>query len=389
MPLLLGLAIQDSSCFQGYLASMATILVLAKTKENGVALSHQGRAIKFLISGCQDTSPAATDINIMTASFLASNDLCFGNLDAAEQNLVGISSLVRMRGGLHNLGMGGALACMVSGVDQYVAIFRNRMPTYNMSLPAITLDLPSYKPNLGRAFRDLLSTPNSLFDPQLMQAAVNFSQLMDIYERGANKLASAAELTYFEYLQVAVEHQLTQVNSRLHDTNTANECVCVALLLCNLNVCRNYGSVFPFHRILASRLWRLLLMRHVQSYTLLRQASAKLVIWLLFISLSTALVGECPHAVEAVCLLSAIRRTISLGGWKDLKQTVLDIFVWSEVAQGILFEQIWQEVVEHEVPAESAQVTTLSTGRNLKANDLTCTDLSTPTEPSIRQKSTQ
>lgn len=52
----------------------------------------------------------------MTAAFVACNELAFGNLDAADRNLRGIKHFVKVRGGLHNLGMGGVLATIISGV---------------------------------------------------------------------------------------------------------------------------------------------------------------------------------------------------------------------------------------------------------------------------------
>lgn len=43
---------------------------------------------------------------------------------------------------------------------------------------------------------------------------------MDTYEERARSTATPTQLTYFEYLQVAVE------NARFHDTGAESECVC-------------------------------------------------------------------------------------------------------------------------------------------------------------------
>jgi hypothetical protein len=357
MSTLLAHVIQDSGSFQGYLASLATIMVLAKNKEHGMALSQQGRAIKFLISACKDTEFAATDNNIMTAAFVTTNELAFGNVDAAEQNLCGINYLVKTRGGLHNLGMGGIVAAAVSGVDQYLAIFKNSMPTYNISVPTITLDAAAYPPGLGRAFRDLVSSPSSMLDPWVVRAGVDFGRLMDIYERGARNLATPAELTYFEYLQAALEHQLTRANARYHGTATENECVCLAMLLCNLLVCRNFGTVTPFHHVLASRLWRSLHLYHIYMQKPCTEERANLGIWLLLMSISTALDGECPHASDAMAMLRFAREKTSVRDWEDLKNMVLNFYVWSEVAQGKLFQKIWHEVENFKEPERTMDIT--------------------------------
>jgi hypothetical protein len=378
--------IQDSGCFQGYLASLATIMVLAKNKEHGMALSQQGRAIKFLISACKDTEFAATDNNIMTATLVTMNELAFGNVDAAEQNLCGINYLVKTRGGLHNLGMGGILAATVSAVDQYLAIFKNSMPTYDMSVPTITLDTAAYPPGLGRAFRDLVSSPSLMLDPWIVRAGVDFGRLMDIYERGACNLATAAELTYFEYLQAAVEHQLTRANARYHGTTTENECVCLAMLLCNLIVCRNFGAVTPVHRIFASRLWRSINLYHVymhnKPYT---EERANLGIWLVLMSLSTALDGECPHASDAVAMLRFAKGKTSVHDWEDLKRMVLNSYVWSEVAQGKLFQKIWHEVENSEEPE---RVMDIIPNQDMALHESTTPSCDHPRERSSQQQKT-
>jgi hypothetical protein len=309
-----------------------------------MALSQQGRAIEFLISACQNTAFAATDNNIMTAAFVACNELAFSNVDAADWSLRGLNHLVQLRGGLHNPGMDGVLASMVCGVDQCLAIFKNSMPTYHMSLPAVTLDLASYTPRLGRAFRSFVSRPNLVLDPEVVQAAVDFSRLMDIYERAACNLTTAAELMYFEYLLAAVEHQLSRANARFHGTMTENECVCLAMLLCHMIACQNVGTVLHVHHLLASRLWRSIFLTSAYTHKVCDEERANLGLWLVLMSLSTALDGECPHASEAVTLLRVTRRKTSVHGWVELKETVLDFYVWSEVAQGELFQRIWQEV---------------------------------------------
>lgn len=366
MPRLLGHVIKDSGCFQAFLASMATLMVLAKRKGNELALSQQGRAIKFVISACQDPASAATDLNIMTATFLANNDVGCGNIDAAERNFCGINYLINIRGGLHNLGMGGILAFVVCGVDDYLAVFKNRLPTYNMSLPTLALDCPSYKPKLGQAFRHFLSKTDSRLDPQLLRAGVDFSQLMDIYEKGAHNVATAAELTYFDYLQVVVEHQLTRANARFHGTVTENECVCLALLLCNLVVCRNYGSVIPIHHMLSSRLWRSLHLYNASMHTPCDEERANLGIWLVMVSISTALDGECPHTSDAVALLRIAKSQPPVRGWKELKEKVLDYYVWSEVAQGKLFREIWKEVEDSDEPERTKDMTL---NRSIRVNE--------------------
>ncbi len=346
---------------------MATVVVLAKAKDHRVALSQHGRAIRFLISACEDNDSAATDNTIMTATFVACNELSFGHVDTADRNLCGIKHLVNVRGGLHNLGMGGALAAIVSDVDRYVAILNNSIPSYHISLPMISLDLPSHEPRLGRGFRHFVSRPNLILDPQIVQAAVDFSKLMDIYEKGARGTATHAELTYFEYLQAAVEHQLTLANARFHDTRTESECVCLALLLCNNLACRNMGAVTPIHHMLASRLWRSIYLISVYKHKVCDEERAQLGIWLLLMSLSTALDGECPHALDAVALLRAARKDTPVHGWEELKETVLDTYVWSEVAQGELFQRIWQKVLSTEKIEPTAGVTT---DQDMKASNL-------------------
>lgn len=81
---LVGHVIHDNGCFQGYLAAMAAVIVLAKAKDHGVAFSQHGQAIRFLISACRDNKFAATDNNIMTAAFVVCNELAFGNIEAAD-----------------------------------------------------------------------------------------------------------------------------------------------------------------------------------------------------------------------------------------------------------------------------------------------------------------
>lgn len=124
-------------------------------------------------------------MKILTALLLATNDLSCGNADAAKRDFNGANYLIRIRGGSHNLGLGGIDALTLSGLDQYIAICYNTMPIYHMSLPGITLSASSCKTWMGRALGNIPSRSHPTLDPQLIQAGVNLTQLADIYEKGA------------------------------------------------------------------------------------------------------------------------------------------------------------------------------------------------------------
>lgn len=190
-----------------------------------------------------------------------------------------------------------------------------------------------------------------------MQAAVDFSKLMKIYEKGARSTVTPTELTYFEYLQAAVANQLTLAKAQFHDTSTEIEYVCLAMLLCNSLACRSFGAVIPIHHMLASRLWRSIYLTPVCTHKVCDER-AQLAIWLVLMSLSTVLDGECPHALDAVALLRVARKDTSVHAWGELKKTILDTYVCSEVTQGELSQKIWQEVLSMGKPEPIADVTT-------------------------------
>ncbi len=99
---------------------------------------------------------------------------------------------VRVGGELHNRGMDGVLAAIVSGVDQYISILRNSTLTYHISLPP---DLLYNEHRLGRGFREFVSKPNLVLDPHIVLAAAHFSNFMDIYEEGARSTTTPAQLS--------------------------------------------------------------------------------------------------------------------------------------------------------------------------------------------------
>lgn len=105
-PLLMQTAIYTSACFLSEMEGRHNLI------DNTTAVAHKFRAIKMLNEHLQTHGPT-TDEAISGVMQLMLNEWYWGNTDDLKAHSRGLKELVRLRGGLGSIGLGGLLARLV------------------------------------------------------------------------------------------------------------------------------------------------------------------------------------------------------------------------------------------------------------------------------------
>ncbi|CAN8106163.1 unnamed protein product [Discula destructiva] len=114
-PLLIQTAIYTSACFVNEMEGRLSLI------DSTTAVSHKVRSIRMLKEHLQ-TQGSTTDEAIATVMQLMLNEWYWGNMEDLRAHLSGLREMVRLRGGLANLGLGNLLAKLVIISDIAIAL---------------------------------------------------------------------------------------------------------------------------------------------------------------------------------------------------------------------------------------------------------------------------
>lgn len=302
-----------------------------------LASRQQAVAVEMLSQACPSEQEASTDEAMMAATLLLLVYMEQGNDFEVSKHVAGLEHLVKLRGGVHYLGLGGVLAETLLHADHMQAIFFSQSPVWRLVLPA--LDDIGLPPKMGNGFRQM---PDNHIDLQVALAAGSTCKIADIFDCAAGVGISKTTRYSFGYLSMMATYQLAQGNAVHHGSATVNECLCLALILFHHVVLCNDGSVSPGISRIEYRFW-----------TALQEAEAKgamlgilpcLYMWMVTMGLTVAVRRECSYRMLAVEKLRAARIPAGIQRWDQFKTGVLDDFVWLPGAQEEVFRRIWKEV---------------------------------------------
>lgn len=324
--------------FQVLLAYSGTMWALANNVIGEIPLSQQAFAVELLSQACPTEAEASTDEGMLAATLLLLIYLAQGNGFEVSKHVSGLVHLARLRGGPHYLGLSGLVAETLTHADHMQAIFFNQQPVWQLPLPPLEMGLPA---RLGRGFRQASSRHE--IDVSLQLAASSVCKVADIFEAasGGRPLASNVKNS-FNYLSTIAEYQLARCNAAYYQTADTDECVCLALILFNHVVLRNEGAVTPSILQVEHRFWHALDSAEVKGTTM--NILPCMYMWMVLNGLTVSIRAECHYRHHAIGKLRTARISAGIQTWEQLRQNVLEDFVWLPEAQEETFRQIWAEV---------------------------------------------
>ncbi|KAH8801378.1 hypothetical protein F5884DRAFT_806433 [Xylogone sp. PMI_703] len=123
----------------------ASLETLTQTPLSATSYGHRGKAIQLVNEGLSDPIQRKSDEIIAAIITLANFECVIGNISALQSHLDGLVQLAKLRGGLHQLGMGGLLNRLIKlyliFLDIYAPLYK-RVPRSSAKDPCI--EIPSF-----------------------------------------------------------------------------------------------------------------------------------------------------------------------------------------------------------------------------------------------------
>lgn len=303
-----------------------------------IALSQQAFAVELLSQACPTETEASTDEGMLAATLLLLVYMAQGNGFEVSKHVSGLVHLARLRGGPHYLGLSGLVAETLIHADHMQAIFFNHQPVWQLPLPPLEMGLPV---RLGRGFQT--ATSRHEIDVPLSLAAGSVCKVADIFEAASGGRQLPTKITNaFSYLSTISEYQLARCNAAYNQTGDTDECICLSLILFNHIVLRDDGAITPSILQVEHRFWHALDSAEAKGSTM--NMLPCMYMWMVMNSLTVSIRAECQYRNHAIGKLRTAKISAGIQTWEQLRQNVLDDFVWLPEAQEETFRRVWAEV---------------------------------------------
>lgn len=324
--------------FHALLAYSGTMWTLANNIVGDIALGQQAFAVELLSQACPTETDASTDEGMLAATLLLLVYMAQGNGFEVSKHVSGLVHLARLRGGPHYLGLSGLVAETLIHADHMQAIFFNQQPVWQLALPPLEMGLPA---RLGHGFQQ--ATSRHQIDLPLSLAAGSVCKVADIFEAASGGRPLPLKVkNAFNYLSTIAEYQLARCNVAYNQTADIDECICLSLILFNHVVLRNDGAITPSILQIEHRFWHALDSAEAKGSTM--NMLPCMYMWMVMNGLTVSIRAECQYRHHAVGKLRTARLSAGIITWEQLRQNVLDDFVWLPEAQEETFRRIWIDV---------------------------------------------
>lgn len=308
-------------------------------------------AVDSLSATCSTADLASTDEAILSALLLMLIYMVQGEMVRVQTHIDGLAYLVKLRGGLHYIGLAGMVTDVLLYADYQQATFFGRMPVWSLPLPPLDIGPRS---SLGAGFGPAVAARET--DTAVAATARVMCKLATLSEMAVQNLPVAKEggsmYGSYTYLASIVEYQLAVQNVTYWNSHTVNECVVLALILFNQVVLHGDEPIGPAIRAAEHRFWGAL--EVVEKSYVPPTISPCLHIWLIMMGLSTCIRGDCAYRASAVDRLRVVRIRAATASWDQVKTDCLDRYVWLRVAQEGTYRRVWTEV-EGAEPSRACQ----------------------------------
>lgn len=330
---------KSPTLFRAFLSVAAIRVSMAKGEIDEVAFRQQADAIRHHSAACVDKKTASSDENIMAAICIMSNHRAQGNVSEVCRHIEGINALVKSRGGPHYLGMNGIVAEYLMYADHAQAIWHEIPPVWGIPLPSLKFPGITGHPKLGSGFEIL----HDHLDVAFLKLADDMCRLTRLFEAGLKEKIPQQALKPIGYLSMVCEYQIAKLAFEYSGTISRNSCLCLALLLFDQVILRNFGAISPGIRRSEQRFWQNI--KDSQDQKLWADDTyVPLLMWTLFTGLSVSIRTKGPEYEYAVEQLRIARARVDLYSFDEVKEQALDPFCWLDVAQEPAFRKIWREM---------------------------------------------
>lgn len=325
------------------LALVASQRSLYTGKVGEAALYQQRKVAQLHIEMNQDPERANCDENILAGLTIMSNHMSHGGLEDGIRLMAGVNAMVKARGGLHNLGVHGAVAGYVMYADHVNAICQVHKPVWDQPLPSLAFPGDASL-RIGSGFRNMLKRER--LDEKLCTAAIDLCRATDVLDLGFHRKAAIRQLQTFNYLCVISEYQLAVLNAEYMLAKPVmmvrEACIVLVLLLFNEVVLRNCGAIPAAARVLEERFWRMF--KSADAAGLWKEEDQYFLVWLLITPLVVAVRGPCAYIEYATQRLQESQKRARIRDFEHLKRQSLIPYIWFSPAQEELLREIWTTV---------------------------------------------
>ena len=203
-------AIFDVAVFSATVTFAAVHLdIMSGRTENLSLISHKSETIKQINEKIQNPESALSDSSIGAVAMMAATEIISGNSAELHIHMNALTRMVRLRGGLQQLGWAGVLHMFISWQDLLYSTITAQPPIYSLAPCGVRLgehtppqepvfSLEVFDPEIGRQFGILLADLRYLTDH------VNRAQ-QNMYRRSAT---STVDSMTFSKVRTIVEHRI-------------------------------------------------------------------------------------------------------------------------------------------------------------------------------------
>lgn len=305
------------------------------------ALQAQTLAVNSLSTTCSTADLASTDEAILSALLLMLIYMAQGEMLQVQTHIDGLAYLVKLRGGLHYIGLAGLVTEFLLYADYLQALYFSRTPIWSLPLPALEIGPQS---GMGAGFG--VAVTNREIDAVVGTTARGMCEFATLAEMALQNLPAPKQMggTYgsYPYLASITEYQLALQNFTYLHSHTVNECVLLALIMFNQVVLRGNEPIGPVVRAVEHRFWTAF--ESMEKRRVHLRFSPCLYIWMIMMGLSLCMRGNCAHRASAIKKLRTARIRAAVVGWKQCHTMCLDRYVWLRIAQESTYRRIWAEV---------------------------------------------
>lgn len=313
-------------CLAILAASAATVTGrTGRPAENVAVLTLFDQAMSQLRERLSSGTGQVSDTTVAAATFLWGINSLLNDPDSMQQHGNSVHALVAGRGGLSNLGLGGAVARLVVGVDSLNAIIFAQHALYPNRLDATPLE--DNPPPLCGAYFSSKRAQQSI-DPAINVLCLESVGVANLLERMIRHQSTTPE--YFHAMSKLSSIGTGIINRYvgLRGTGTKNECACLALQLMNILLYYKPREHQMMVTTQAGRLIRALKQQEVWSYWL---GDMELLVWILFI------LEMLPHDFEGKewamdLLCQALCSRYGSEKWPD---------EWQEAIHRVVLQFVW------------------------------------------------
>lgn len=295
-------------------------------------------------------SGPVSDATIAAATFLWAINSLLNDPDSMLQHGKSVHALVSRRGGLSNLGLNGAVAYLVTMIDNLNAIIFGEKTLYPNTCEAPPLAKEPV-PICGAYFRG--PRAEKRIDTAISKLCLESVGVANLLERMIRARSTTSEYFHAMGKLSMIGTDIANIYVTFKGTGTMDECVCLTMQLTNIVLYYRPREQQMMVTTQASRLIRALQKQEIPGYWV---QEMELLVWILFVVAMIPLEFEGKEwAMDLLCqaLCSKLGAEQWPDDWEDTVHRVLLNFVWCDARLTPAFDTVCRSIAlrvfgEHE-----------------------------------------